>query len=282
MGLLEKYGLNAEVVMIPGSSRGIQALIGRSTQFAQGDGPAAMNARLQGADVVIIAGSLNKFPFSLVARQNIRQPSDLIGKKIGIVNFGGSNELAVVSALKEWSIPRQSITLLPSGGASSRLVALSTGALDATVLAPPETTKAKQMGLSLLADLSDLKARFPLNVIMARRDFVDKNRETVKRFLRAFSEGIHMLATDKNKALGVYARRLKLQDNALLSDTVNFFSGKLSDPPRVDRQGMENAVELISKNTTTGKVKNLMSEVLDETLINELEAEGFFRNLNRH
>jgi len=277
LGLLDKYGLNGEVVMIPGSSRGIQALIGRSTHFAQGDGTAAMNARLQGAELVIIAGSLNKFPFSIVVQPNIRQPSDLIGKKIGIVNFGGSNELAVVSALKEWNVPRQSITLLPSGAASSRLVALSTGALDATVLGPPETTKAKQMGLSLLADLSDLKARFPLNVIMTRQDFLEKNRETVKRFLRAFSEGIHVLTTDKNRALAVYARRLKLQDEAVLSDTVNFFAGKFSNPPRVDRQGMENAVELISQKTAIGKIKNLISEVLDETLINELEAEGFFR-----
>jgi len=42
---------------------------------------------------------------------------------------------------------------------------------------------------------------------------------------------------------------------------------------------MENAVELISQKTTIGKIKNLISEVLDKTLIAELEAEGFFRKL---
>ncbi len=34
LGLLDKYGLSAEVVMIAGSSRGIQALVGGTTQFA--------------------------------------------------------------------------------------------------------------------------------------------------------------------------------------------------------------------------------------------------------
>lgn len=280
LGLLDKYGVSAEVVMIPGSSRGIQALIGGSTHFAQGDGTAAMNARLQGADLIIITGSLNKFPFSIVTQKNIRQPADLVGKKIGIVNFGGSNELAVVSALREWNIPRQSVTLLPSGGASSRLVALSTGALDATVLAPPETTKAKEMGFTLLADLSDLKARFPLHVIMTRRAFLDKSRPVVKRFLQAFSEGVHALVSDKKKALAVYAKRLK-QDAAVLDDTFSYFSGKLSYPPRVDRQGLQNALDLLAQGTPAAKAKNLAAEVLDETLLNELESEGFFKKLSR-
>ena len=45
-------------------------------------------------------------------------------------------------ALKEWNIPRQSVTLLASGPAANRLIALSTGALDATLHAPPETGEA--------------------------------------------------------------------------------------------------------------------------------------------
>ena len=280
LGLLDKYGLSAEVVMIAGSSRGIQALVGGTTQFAQGDGTAAMNARLQGADIVIITGSLNKFPFSIVTQKNIRQPADLVGKKMGIVNFGGSNELAVTSALREWNIPRQSVTLLPSGGASSRLVGLSAGAIDATVLAPPESTKAQQMGFNLLADLSELKARFPLHVIMTRRAFLEKNRPVVKRFLQAFSEGVHALVSDKKRALQVYGKRLR-QDPAVLDDTFNFFSGKLSYPPRVDRQGLQNAVELLAQTTPAAKTKNLAAEVLDESLMNELEAEGFFEKLSR-
>ena len=45
---------------------------------------------------MIIGAALNKFPFSLVTQKGIDHPSKLAGKRIGIVNFGGSNELAVV------------------------------------------------------------------------------------------------------------------------------------------------------------------------------------------
>jgi ABC-type nitrate/sulfonate/bicarbonate transport system substrate-binding protein len=92
LGLFDKYGLTAELVLIPGSARGMAALLSGSVQFAQGSATAPLSAYLRGGDVVVVAAALNKFPFSVVARKEIRQPSDLIGKKIGIVNFGGSNE----------------------------------------------------------------------------------------------------------------------------------------------------------------------------------------------
>src|SRR3989304_6780044 len=89
LGLLDKYKINAELVVLPGSSRQMQALLGGSIHFSQTDATAPVTADLQGANLVVVAGALNKFPFSVVARPEIRQPSDLIGKKIGIVNFGG-------------------------------------------------------------------------------------------------------------------------------------------------------------------------------------------------
>jgi len=49
------------------------------------------------------------------------------------VNFGGSNELAVVLALKEWGIPRQAVTLTRSGDTAGRLIALANRSLDATL-----------------------------------------------------------------------------------------------------------------------------------------------------
>ena len=201
-GFLAKYGVNTDLVMIPGSARGAQALLGGSIHFGQIDGTALIAAINQGADLVFVASSLNKFPFSLVAQKNIRQPKDLIGKKVGIVSLGGAHEVSLILALREWNIPRQSVTLLASGPAANRLVALSSGALDATLLAPPETGEAARMGLPTLAHMTELKAAyFPMNAIATRRSFVEKNRDVVKRFLQAYAEGIHQFMTSKEKSL---------------------------------------------------------------------------------
>jgi NitT/TauT family transport system substrate-binding protein len=279
LGLFERYGLSAELVLIPGSARGMAALISDSTQIAQGSASAPIPVRLRGGDVTIIAAALNKFAVSFVAQKEIQKPGDLIGKKIGILNFGGSNDLAVTLALKEWNIPRQSVTILATGGAPERLAALSARAIDATVLAPPETVAATRMGLTFLASLSDLSISFPNTVVTVRRSFLEKNRETAKRFVRAYSDAIHRFKTDKQSSMAVYARRLKQQDPRIIEETLQYYAPRFSYPPRVDRGGVRTAVELVGKRNFDVKGDINVEQFIDQSLIDELDREGFFQKL---
>src|SRR5262245_61852022 len=64
LGLFTKYSLSTELIMIPGSARGTQALLGGSTHFGQIDGTALISAINQGADLVLIAASLTNFPLA--------------------------------------------------------------------------------------------------------------------------------------------------------------------------------------------------------------------------
>jgi ABC-type nitrate/sulfonate/bicarbonate transport system substrate-binding protein len=145
-GFVVKHGVNIDLVMIPGSARGTQALLGGSIHFAQIDGTALIAAINQGADLVFVASSLNRFPFSLVTQKNIRQPKDLVGKKVGIVSLGGAHEVSLVLALREWNIPRQAVTLLASGPAANRLVALSAARLMRRCWRRPKPGKRRAKG----------------------------------------------------------------------------------------------------------------------------------------
>lgn len=279
LDLFKKHGLNAELVLITGSARGMAALISSSVGFAQGSATAALPIRLRGGDVAIVAAALNKFPFSFVAQKEIRRPADLAGKRIGILNFGGSTDLAVTLALKEWNLPRQSMTIFAAGGAPERLAALSSRALDATVLSPPETLAAAQMGMNILANLGDLQATFPQTVITARRSFLEKNRDTVKRFVRAYSEAIHIFKSDKARGMAVYAKRLKQADPKVIEATYDYFAPKFSFPPRIDREGVRNALELVGERDRDPKRGVDIDQFVDESLIDELERDGFFKKL---
>ena len=280
-GLFAKYGLNPDLVMISGSAPGTQALVGGSTHFAQTDGTAVIAAISQGADLVLIAAAVNKFPFSLVAQKNIRQPIDLVGKKVAIVAFGGAHELSMALALKEWNIPRQSVTLLAGGPSTNRLIALYKGAIDATLLAPPDTGEASRMGMNILSNLSDLKtAAFPINVLATRRSFLEKNREVVKRFLQAYSEGLYQFITNKEKALVISNQRLKLKNIALVEEAYQFYGPIFSFPPRVSREGLRVVLETLAQRTSGAKVEMNADKYVDERLLDELEREGLFQKIS--
>ena len=276
--LFPKYNLNPEIVLIAGGTQSMQALLSSYTHFALASATPPISVGLQGGNVAIIGAALNKFPFSLVTQKGIDHPSKLAGKRIGIVNFGGSNELAVVLALKEWGIPRQAVTLIRSGDTASRLIALANRGLDATLLSMPYTLEAQKLGLNILAHLGDMQAAFPMTVVAVNRGFLQKKRAVVKQFMAGYSEAIYRLMQSKDTGTHIYKKYLKQQDAKSLDATYDDIAGKFSFPPRLNRQGLRNAVELVSKD---GIGDFNAGQLVDETVIDELEREGFFESIKR-
>ena len=56
-------------------------------------GTAPVRARIEGADPIIMMGLLNSFTLSVITVHEIKKPSDLKGKYIGVGNLGGSPTL---------------------------------------------------------------------------------------------------------------------------------------------------------------------------------------------
>ena len=278
LGLLTKYGFNGDLVLTPGSTRQIQALLSNSVQFAQVDAVTTINAIAQGADLVMISGSLNTFPFSFVAQKEIRKPEDLAGKKIGIVGFGGANELAILLALKEWNVPRQSVTILQAGGASQRLVGMSAKVLDATVLAQPEIGEAQRMGMNVLVHMREMKtAAFPMNTIVVRRSFLQQNRDVVKRFQQAYAEATYQLLHSKEKAMAVLSKWLQQKNPKAIEETYQYIATSFSFPTRIAPQGIRNTLDMVAQRNP--KIDMNPAKYIDESTLDELEKEGFFKRI---
>jgi ABC-type nitrate/sulfonate/bicarbonate transport system substrate-binding protein len=278
LGLLKKYGVEGEVVLVPGTTRQIQALVGESIHFAHVDAAGYIRAVMRGADMVLVGGSLNKFPFSLVTQKEIRKPADLIGKKIGIVGFGGANDLAVTLLLKEWKIPREKVAVLQAGGGANRLAAMTAKALDATVLSHPELGEALRIGMNELGNLNDFKsADYPMTAVAVRRSFLQNNRDVVKRFMRAYAEGTYQFMNDKEKGIKLFRTRLKQDNPAALEETYRYFAPQFSFPTRVSHNGLQNTLELVAKENP--KLETGLNKYLDESILDELEKEGFFKRI---
>ena len=71
--IFDKHGIDATVIFISGSVRGIQAILAGEIPIGEGGGPGLASARLAGGDVIAIAGNVNVLPYYLVAHPSIKR-----------------------------------------------------------------------------------------------------------------------------------------------------------------------------------------------------------------
>ena len=281
-GIFEKYGLDVDLLVIPGGPLGMQVLLSGNTHSANIAAMTPIRTILGGGDIVIVGGYLNRQMFNLVARKEIRKPADLLGKKIGVASLAGTNAVALRLVFKEWKIPMEAVTLVVVGGSPMQLAALEAGTIDATVLTYGVSTEAVRKGMTVLADLAKPVPEFPDRTIMMRRSFLKRERDNVKRFIQGISEGIYQIRTAdsrrREELIAIVAKHLRV-NSTWAKEFYDLYENAFSYPPWVGRKGMAAVMEIIQEETGRPKAEFELNRFLDESVIDELEKEGFFKRL---
>src|SRR5215470_20191944 len=104
-GYFSKYGIEAELIYIPAVAA-TQALIAGEIQLAQTTGVSTSGAILAGADVRIVASSLNRIVGFIYARPEIKTPEQLKGKKLGVSRFGTVSDTGATIFLERFGLKR--------------------------------------------------------------------------------------------------------------------------------------------------------------------------------
>lgn len=279
LGLFKKYGLDVDVVFIMGAA-GTAAQLAGEVHFGVGQSFTTITGALAGADTVIASTYLNKLLYSFVTTPEITRPSDLIGKKIGVQSIGSLNSLTVSMALQEWGVDESKVFVLRAGGIGQRLQAVLAGNLDATIVTTAEVRRARAAGLRILGDLRTLRGSFPLASVTVRKSYLQTKRDAAKKFLMAFSEGIHLFQTDKEQSLKSVVKWLKISDRETLEDIYQSFAPMMSLPPKTDLGGVQSILDFLATSRPEAK-KAGPGDFVDEGIIMELEREGFFKALLR-
>ena len=152
-------------------------------------GPPVVNAYLQGAKIKIIGGAVNLLPYTFIATAAIRNPEQLKGKKIGISRFGSNTDYVVRLALNQFALAANDVQVIQVGGSQARLVAMKSGAIQATVLSPEETAVAQKMGYGVLLDFIEKGIEFPHVNVVVRDDYLESQPQTARSFMQALISG---------------------------------------------------------------------------------------------
>ena len=200
--LFEKHGARVELIYVAGSSKVVQAMLAKEIPISEIAIPAVIQANLAGADLVMLAGPNHKPGQKIMVKPEIKTPENLKGKKIGISRFGTSDDFLLRYILGQWKIqPDRDVALLQMGGSPEILAGLGSRGIDGGMLASPLHLRAVQLGFSVLADLSTIGVDYQGAGVVTTRAYARENQDVVRRYLRAYVEGLHRFKTDKNFSL---------------------------------------------------------------------------------
>ena len=89
--------------------------------------------------------------------------------------------------------------------------------MQSTLISPPFDITAKKMGYEILGDMADLGLPYQHEMLATTDKFLKERPETARKFLRAFIAGIHLWMTDEKKTKEILAKRLKINDEEILT-----------------------------------------------------------------
>ena len=276
--LYEKYGLEPQIVTMEGSSLAAKAMLAGKIDVAPIATPRVLEADLAGADLVVLAHTMPSVIHAMMARQEIRRPEDLKGKRIGISNVGSLTDFLVRHILRQKGLnPERDVTLVQIGDDAERLTALSHGRVDAAALSYPSYAKAQKLGLTMLWD-SSKEISYPWVEVVARRSMIQRDRERVMNYMKAHLEGIALFKRDATFGRRVIKRTLKIDDEGLVSDSYLLFAKTFNMVPYPNIGGMRTSFEYVAQ-THPDIWRHKPEEFIDASFVEELEKSGFIKKL---
>ncbi len=276
----EKHGLYVDPVYVAGGSRVSQAVIAGEFAVALAGGNIVF-ANLAGGDIVTVGGVVNVPSFYLYVQPSIKRQEDLRGKTLGITRYGASTDFTLRYLLKQWGLePDRDVKVIQMGGQPEIFAGMQAGVIHGGILSSPGDFKAKKAGFALLANFAKVGLDYPTTSIVSTRSMIKKDRETVKRFLMAYSEAVDRLFRDKELTVKVIGKWTRTEDRETLESSYEYATNFIERPPRLPYKAIDTILAQTAETDARAKGRKA-EEFMDPTIYNELDKSGFFSSLGR-
>jgi ABC-type nitrate/sulfonate/bicarbonate transport system substrate-binding protein len=264
-----KNGVKVHVQYIaPGTS--YAALVSGQLDALEVSGPPVISADLHGADMVMVAGALNRMIMSLYSAPNITKASQLVGKVVATdrpgtpTNYGSHVQLSLLH------LKASQVKLLPLGTVSIEYKALLAGQVQAANLVPPYSFDATKRGYHDLVDTFNIPYQ---NVgIVVLRSRLKQLTPALVRFLRGYQEAIVAYNQHPNLAMRILSQYSHQTNQTILKQTYTFYKNmpfNTSLQPTV--KGMQNILDFLSSTIPAAKTAK-PQQFLDTSLLAQMKS----------
>jgi ABC-type nitrate/sulfonate/bicarbonate transport system substrate-binding protein len=267
--LFEKYGNNVQLIFIQGASSAAAALTSGDAQVGMFSPQVVIST--PALELVMFGRLGNTMDNRIYVRKGIKSIKEV--KRIAISRFGSNADFAARFLLQREGLrPDTDVALLQFGNQSNRIAAVETNNADAAMLTPPMTLMARKLGMTLLIDASKLNIPYSSLMFVARKSYLAKMRPELVNFTKAMIEGVAVYKSNKEFALKVLAKYMKVQDREVLEENFREYDFPLKPYP--SREYFELPIQEVGKKDPK-VLKESPERFADMSLVKEIDASGF-------
>ena len=278
-GFLKRNGLNAELINISASTIVIQALLTGEVDMTIGSSATLVTSRLAGADTVVIFANVPHFVDHVVSAPNITSVEQLRGKIGGVNRLGTTSDSGLRIGLRRFGIdPDKDTQIIAAGENPQRLAALTKGVVQYTIISEPHVREAEKLGFRDLIDFGTMKIPFHWNCLVTTERVIKAKRPMVAKVVKAFSEAIHYIKTDKEGAKAIIGKNLKMTDPEGLERAYRGYNAAFPEIPKPSTDGVKTLLDDMAPKNPKAASADPRSFV-DQSFVQELENAGFYKQL---
>jgi NitT/TauT family transport system substrate-binding protein len=269
-GAFEKYGIQADIILITSGPISVQSLIGGDIHAVSAASNAVINAVLNGAPIIAVGGTANRPYHRLFVQPDINRMEDLRGKTLGVTRFGSITDNLSRILLRKHGL-EQAVNVRQMGGTIEVAAAfqnkLIAGAVTSELrVSPPSQPK-------ILVRLVDMGVPYSMNMIAVQKEYYRRNPDAVERLVRAYADGIAFMNQNKERALKIIAKYSRLSDPRMINDFYDDSVTYLDRIPRAQPEAVETILEFMGKKGVS------VDTFQDNAIVEKLTREGFFDRL---
>jgi ABC-type nitrate/sulfonate/bicarbonate transport system substrate-binding protein len=267
--LFEKYGNNVQLIFIQGASSAAAALSSGDAHVGMFSPQVVIST--PALELVMFGRLGNTMDNRVYGKRGIKSIKEV--KRVAISRYGSNADFAARFLLQREGLrPDIDVALLQFGNQSNRIAAVETNNADAAMLTPPMTLQARKLGMTLLVDASKLNIPYSSLFFVARKSYLAKTRPELVNFTKAMIEGVALYKSNKEFAMRVLAKYMKVQDREILEENFREYDFPLRPYP--SREYYELPIQEVGKKDPK-VLKENPERFTDMSLVKELDSSGF-------
>jgi NitT/TauT family transport system substrate-binding protein len=212
-GFFKEEGISdVKVLVFKGNGPTVQALSGGTIDLCVASLIGLVNTINAGQKFKAFWAGYNMTDWAWYGQAKYKSIAETKGGRYGISRFGSLTDFMTRYALRSGGLdPEKDVNILQLGGQAEFMAAMSSGQLDVAILSAPYTYMAAEKGYVKLMSQKDFAADYPTHVIYTKEEWIGKNPNTIRAYLRATTRAMEWIKANPEEAANLVTKQLKFK-----------------------------------------------------------------------